>query len=223
MKNTTSRNRKYLKKRGSSVLSHVLASHRKEERRLEDDLVRQTVQEIEADDSWKHPISNNILGSMRIFNAFTDPVLRRTGDWVLPEEPDDIPVMYESYLHVLTVYYSLVGVLSAEMGLSMNAPDPETTPKLYQYINLVSRVCFVANTTWSFGAVVSAFHLLWALYATPAHVRRRFVLENPHQFSAVSVLDKVHMSKDKNCVSPSSFLPIFYKHRFIQWGRPIFS
>lgn len=70
MNNNTSRNRKVLKKRGSSVLSHVLASHRKEERRLEDNLIRQTVQEIEADDSWKHPISNNILGSMRIFNAF---------------------------------------------------------------------------------------------------------------------------------------------------------
>lgn len=101
---------------------------------------------------------------------------------------------------------------------------PETTPKLYQYVNLVSRACFVANTTWSFGAVVSAFHLLWALHATPAHVRRRFVLENPHQFSAVSVLDKVHMTP-KNLISPSSFSPFFlYKHtRFIQWGRPIFS
>ncbi len=73
--------------------SHLLDAHKKEkyleyEYALDSELTR-----IEATDSnWTHPMGFHLFAAMRILNAPLDPVLKATGDWIQPEDVDDIPV-----------------------------------------------------------------------------------------------------------------------------------
>ena len=110
-----------------------------------------------------------------------------TGNWIQPEDLDDIPAMFDSYLNVNCLYYSLVGVLAIETSLTLEIPDPDA-PAYAQWLITVSRFCWAANGVWSMSAVVASFHILWSIYATPTWAKRRFIFENSRTISIVYAL-----------------------------------
>lgn len=101
-----------------------------------------------------------------------------------PEDPEDIPAMFDSYLNVNCLYYSLVGVLAIETSLFFENPSPDSPP-FAQWLLTVSRFCWAANGVWSMAAVVASFHILWCVHATPVWAKRRFVFDNSRTISIV--------------------------------------
>jgi len=76
---------------GTSIKDIILEN----DKTLKDELVR-----LESTDSaWSHPIGFNLLGALQILNAPMDPVLNNTGYWIQPEDLEDIPAMFDSYLN----------------------------------------------------------------------------------------------------------------------------
>ena len=126
----------------------------------------------------------NILSGLRILNAPMDPVFSNTGYWIQPEDLEDIPAMFDSYLNINCLYYSLVGVLAIETSLSLEIPSPDA-PAYAQWLITISRFCWAANGVWSMAAVVASFHILWSVYATPTWAKRRFVFDNSRSISVV--------------------------------------
>lgn len=104
----------------------------------------------------------NLLSSLRILNAPADPILNNTGYWIQPEDLEDIPAMFDSYLSVNCLYYSLVGVLAIETSLWLPIP-PEDAPGYAKWLTALSRFCWSANGVWSLAAVVASFHILWSI------------------------------------------------------------
>mmetsp|Transcript_27365 Transcript_27365/g.41411 ORF Transcript_27365/g.41411 Transcript_27365/m.41411 type:complete len:171 (-) Transcript_27365:359-871(-) len=92
--------------------------------------------------------------------------------------------MFDSYLNVNCLYYSLVGVLAIELSIRMKVPAADAPP-LGQWLVTISRFCWCANGLWSLAAVVAAFHLLWCVYVTPMWAKRRFVFDNSRAVSLV--------------------------------------
>lgn len=95
--------------------------------------------------------------------------------------------MFDSYLNVNCLYYSLVGVLAIETSLWLPIPEPDA-PSYAQWLITVSRFCWAANGIWSMSAVVASFHILWSIYATPTWAKRRFVFDNSRTISIVYAL-----------------------------------
>ena len=85
----------------------------------------------------------NLLSALRILNAPGDKILNNTGYWIQPEDLDDIPGMFDSYLNVNCLYYSLVGVLAVETSLFLEIPN-EDAPLFAQWLITVSRFCWAA-------------------------------------------------------------------------------
>lgn len=150
-----------------------------------DEALRNELSRLESSGSkWTHPMGFSLLSSLRIFNAPMDPVLNNTGYWIQPEDPEDIPAMFDSYLNVNCLYYSLVGVLAIETSLFFENPSPDSPP-FAQWLLTVSRFCWAANGVWSMAAVVASFHILWCVHATPVWAKRRFVFDNSRTISIV--------------------------------------
>lgn len=169
---------------------HISDISRQEVKRIDDneEALKNELARMEATDSqWDPPMGFGILQALRVLNAPMDPVLTKNGHWIQPEDLDDIPSMYDSYLNVNCLYYSLVGVLAIETSLFMKVPPADASP-LSQWLITISRFCWCANGIWSMAAVVGAFHTLWALYATPRWARRNFIFQNARTMAAVYVL-----------------------------------
>lgn len=140
---------------------------------------------IEAEDSqWSHPIGFSMLSGLRLLNLPFDPILNNTGHWIQPEDVDDIPSMFDSYLNVNCLFYSLIGVLAIETSLSLEVP-PADASATTQWFLAISRFCWCANGIWCIAGVVCAFHILWAVYATPNWAKRKFLLHNSKTLSFV--------------------------------------
>jgi len=54
--------------------------------------------------------------------------------------------MFDSYLNINCLYYSLVGVLAIETSLNMEIPNPEADLTA-QWLLTISRFCWTANGT----------------------------------------------------------------------------
>ena len=104
--------------------------------------------------------------------------------------------MFDSYLNVNCLYYSLVGVLAIETSLYLPIPDP-SAPAYAQWLITVSRFCWAANGIWSMAAVVASFHILWSIYATPTWAKRRFVFDNSRTISTVYALGAPNFAMSK--------------------------
>jgi len=183
----TNRKRVQERRRRSEHLSDI---SRQEVKRIDDneEALKNELARMEATDSqWNPPMGFGILQALRVLNAPVDPVLTKNGHWIQPEDLDDIPAMYDSYLNVNCLYYSLVGVLAIETSLFLEVPAENASP-LCQWLITISRFCWCANGVWSMSAVVAAFHTLWALYATPRWARRNFIFQNARTIACVYVL-----------------------------------
>ena len=169
--------------------SSHLAEKAAEEVLLEQDAaLKAELSRMETDESqWKHPIGFNLLSALRILNAPFDPVFTKSGHWIQPEELEDIPTMFDSYLNVNCLYYSLVGVLAIETSMSLEVPG-EDAPEVAKWLLRVARFCWAANGVWSMAAVVAAFHILWSIHTTPDWAKRKFMFENSKTLSVVYVL-----------------------------------
>ena len=172
--------------RASRRPSHLNEISSKERHLENDDALKQELLRVETAHSsdWTHPIGFNFLSALRILNAPGDPVLNNTGYYIQPEELEDIPAMFDSFLNVNCLYYSLVGVLAIETSLTLPIPEPDA-PLYAQWLITVSRFCWCANGIWSMSAVVASFHILWCIYATPTWAKRRFVFDNSKTISVV--------------------------------------
>ena len=106
--------------------------------------------------------------------------------------------MFDSYLNVNCLYYSLVGVLAIETSLTLPIPEPDA-PSYAQWLITISRFCWCANGIWSMSAVVASFHILWCIYATPTWAKRRFVFDNSKTISVVYAMVS-YMSAVNVCV-----------------------
>eukprot|EP00984_Skeletonema_dohrnii_P008904 scaffold3309_cov118-Skeletonema_dohrnii-CCMP3373.AAC.7 len=182
----TNRKKKQQRKRSE----HLSDVSRQDVKRIDDneEALKNELARMEATDSqWTPPMGFGLLQAFRVLNAPIDPVLTKNGHWIQPEDLDDIPAMYDSYLNVNCLYYSLVGVLAIETSLSLEI-SPENASPLCHWLITISRFCWCANGVWSMAAVVGAFHTLWALYATPRWARRNFVFQNARTIALVYVL-----------------------------------
>lgn len=178
------------RKRVQRRRSHLSDVSRHDVRRIDDneEALKNELARMEATDSqWTPPMGFGFVQALRILNAPADPVLSKNGHWIQPEDLDDIPAMYDSYLNVNCLYYSLVGVLAVETSLFLEIP-PEGASELCQWLLTISRFCWCANGIWSFAAVVAAFHTLWSLYATPRWARRNFIFQNARTLGCVYAL-----------------------------------
>ena len=184
---TTTRKRVQQRRRSG----HISNVSRQDVKRTDDheEALKNELARMEATDSqWEDPpMGFGLLQALRILNAPADPILTKNGHWIQPEDLDDIPAMYDSYLNVNCLYYSLVGVLAIETSLFLEIP-PEGSSLTCQWLITISRATWCANGIWSFAAVVGAFHTLWALYATPRWARRNFIFQNARTIAAVYVL-----------------------------------
>ncbi|KAL7523240.1 hypothetical protein ACHAWF_001953 [Thalassiosira exigua] len=168
--------------------SHLSDTSTREQLLENDEALKAELVRLERGDSqWRHPMGFDFLSALRILNAPADPVLSNTGCWIQPEELEDIPSMFDSYLNVNCLYYSLVGVLAIETSLWLPIPPPDA-PEYAAWLIAVSRFCWAANGVWSFSAVVASFHILWCVYATPTWAKRRFVIDNSRAISVVYAL-----------------------------------
>ena len=86
--------------------SHLTDVSTKEKHLENDDAIKEELLRIEASDdsTWSHPMGFNLLSALRILNAPADPILNNTGYWIQPEELEDIPAMFDSYLNVNCLY-----------------------------------------------------------------------------------------------------------------------
>ncbi|KAL7492189.1 hypothetical protein ACHAWT_001371 [Skeletonema menzelii] len=181
-------NRKKVQQRRRS--GHISDVSRQDVKRTDDheEALKNELARMEATDSqWDPPMGFGLFQALRILNAPVDPLLTKNGHWIQPEDLDDIPAMYDSYLNVNCLYYSLVGVLAIETSLFLEVP-PENASTACKWLITVSRATWCANGVWSMAAVVGAFHTLWALYATPRWARRNFIFQNARTIASVYVL-----------------------------------
>jgi len=82
---------------------HLSDVSRQEIKRIEDNeqALKNELARMEATDSqWNPPMGFGFLQGLRVLNAAADPVLAKNGHWIQPEDLDDIPAMYDSYLNV---------------------------------------------------------------------------------------------------------------------------
>ncbi|KAL7528514.1 hypothetical protein ACHAXR_002489 [Thalassiosira sp. AJA248-18] len=177
------------KNRRPSMRSGHLTDTSTKEKLLENDAAIKTeLERLESSDSqWRHPIGFGLLSALRILNAPFDPILSNTGYWIQPEDLEDIPAMFDSYLNVNCLYYSLVGVLAIETSLFLEIP-PAEAPEYAKWLMTISRFCWATNGMWSLAAVVTSFHILWSMYVTPTWAKRRFLFDNSRTISIVYAL-----------------------------------
>ena len=179
-------NRKRIQQRRQRS-GHLEGVTKNDVRRLNDneEALKNELLRLEATDSqWDTPIGFGFIQALRVLNAPFDPVLSKMGEWVQPDDLDDIPAMNDSYLNVNCLYFSLVGVLAIETSLFLEIP-PEGASELCQWLITVSRFCWCANGIWSMSAVVGTFHILLSLYATPRWARRNFIFQNSRILASV--------------------------------------
>mmetsp|Transcript_47229 Transcript_47229/g.115363 ORF Transcript_47229/g.115363 Transcript_47229/m.115363 type:complete len:447 (+) Transcript_47229:195-1535(+) len=143
------------------------------------DLAREMKDMIDKKE-WQNPMGNNLFCAAAGLIAGTfNPVMHRCSELLQTDDPMWIPDLYESHYHIICLYYSLVGVLSVEISFLLEQHDDDDI--LYG----ISSFCWAAIILWSMGGVVCAFHVLWALHATPIKERREFINNNTFSFSAV--------------------------------------
>jgi hypothetical protein len=139
-----------------------------------------------VDSTWSNPTEFSFFSALMILNAAYDPVYLNTGYWIQPEDLDAIPTMFESYLNVNCLYYSLVGVLAIKTSLFLENP-PEDSSITEKWMIIVARFFWAANGLWGLAAVVTSFHILWAVHATPKWARRK-IFDNSRALSIVYAL-----------------------------------
>jgi len=160
--------------------SHKAVSSRVE--KAEDEDLKLHLKAIEADGRW-HPTGRKWWTPLLIILGFFHPAYRNTHKYLLPENQEDIVDMTESYFAMLTLFYSLVGVMAVEMSLSESPVELETESGARLVLISLSRLGWFALGPLCLTCVAGCIHVVWSLQAISPHVRRRFVLDHQLFFS----------------------------------------
>jgi hypothetical protein len=156
--------------------------------KAEDEALRDQVMTIEKSglDDW-HPTGRGWITPLKIIMGGLHPAFRHTHKFLQPEDQETIVDMMESYLSMLTQFYSLEGVMAVEISLSpveglegLEGLD-EHNPVLI--LRSISRLSWFALGPICLTCVAAAIHIIWSVQAVPINKRRRFLLDNQAYFS----------------------------------------
>lgn len=184
------------------------ANHAVDERRdkAEDEALRDGVMAIEQDrlDDW-HPTGRKWYTPLKIILGIAHPAFRYTHRYLQPEDQESIADMMESYLSMLTLFYSLLGVMSVELALSpVEGLEGLDGRDAVLVLTSVSRLGWFAIGPICLTGVAAAIHVIWSMQAVPVNKRRRFLLDNQTYFSmpyamAPPVFVLLHVSLLSSC------------------------
>eukprot|EP00941_MAST-03F_sp_MAST-3F-sp1_P002604 g2604.t1 len=147
----------------------------------EDDALRANVAMVESSsDNW-HPTGRHFFSPLKILLGILHTAFRNTHAYLQPEKQEDIVEMLESYLSMLTLFYSLVGVAAVELSMEPVDLADNVSDNSFEVITAsISRAGWFALGPICLTAVAASIHSLWSIQAVPVHKRRRHLLR--HQF-----------------------------------------
>jgi len=114
--------------------------------------------------------------------------------------------MIESYLGMLTLFYSLVGVAAVEISMSPLEVPEAGEDSAEMILSGISRFGWFALGPICLTCVAAGIHVLWSIQAVPVHRRRSHMLKNqlgfsmPYAFAPLCFL-LLHISMFSGCAA----------------------
>eukprot|EP01043_Picozoa_sp_COSAG02_P004529 COSAG02_NODE_119_length_35335_cov_12.823192_9_plen_410_part_00 len=149
-----------------------------------DEALRDCVTALETQGDWWHPTGRSWRSPLKILLGVCHPAYRNTHAYLQPEKQEHIVDMIESYLSMLALFNSLVGVAAIEMSmhpvdLSVRMSQNGTEMLLLS----ISRCGWFALGPICLTSVAAGIHVLWSIQAVPVSQRRKHLLNNELYYS----------------------------------------